>query len=45
VEFASPLWRPFGPLFSLKTQRAPADALAVKQEFEKALAQDGKPTK
>jgi hypothetical protein len=24
--------------------RAPADALGVKQEFEKALAQDGKPT-
>jgi hypothetical protein len=25
--------------------RAPADALGVKQEFEKALAPDGKPTK
>jgi hypothetical protein len=25
--------------------RAPADALGVKQEFEKALAQDGKPAK
>jgi hypothetical protein len=24
--------------------RAPADALGVKQEFEKTLAQDGKPT-
>jgi hypothetical protein len=24
--------------------RAPADALGVKQEFEKALAPDGKPT-
>jgi hypothetical protein len=24
---------------------APADALGVKQELEKALAQDGKPTK
>jgi hypothetical protein len=24
--------------------RAPADALGVKQEFEKALAQDNKPT-
>jgi hypothetical protein len=24
--------------------RAPADALGVKQELEKALAQDGKPT-
>jgi len=24
--------------------RAPADSLGVKQEFEKALAQDGKPT-
>jgi hypothetical protein len=37
----APIWASF----SLKTQRAPADALAVKQEFEKALAQDGKPTK
>jgi hypothetical protein len=25
--------------------RAPADALGVKREFEKALAQDGKPAK
>jgi hypothetical protein len=25
--------------------RAPADALGVKQELEKALMQDGKPTK
>jgi hypothetical protein len=25
--------------------RAPADALGVKQEFEKALAPDGKPAK
>jgi hypothetical protein len=28
-----------------RAARAPADALGVKQEFEKALAQDGKPAK